>query len=276
MPLLNYGVRPTDTTTVSANGIVMGGNGKVLHDNITNNRVPPPVCHTGARHAMRIGNSNIWAGGFRDLSPIYEDLDLIIRAGDRFDYYMDMPQGVVELSPEAKAMLGDELTVRKVPPVINIEWYDYDVPQLDREWWVKLYTKIKMLNRKDGKLLNIGIHCQGGHGRTGTIVSILKGLDPKFKGDPVKAMRVKYCTDIIETMSQIEYVEAITGHQVYEGPKRLLLPEVKSKDPWDDGKDNLYMSSYRDQDNVLFVWDDGQQKYREATEEESERLSPNK
>lgn len=66
---------------------------------------------------------------------------------------------------------------------------------------------IDMIN--DGK--RIAIFCEGGHGRTGYIASILIGLLDEEIVDPIKYVREHYCKSTIESDEQIREIADVLG-----------------------------------------------------------------
>ena len=89
-------------------------------------------------------------------------------------------------------------------PTIEIEWEDFDVPDLPKDFWTELKEFI-ISNKKD-----VLFCCLGGHGRTGTALAIMAGL-LKLHNNPVEFIRKNYCCEAIETLEQIEYIREITG-----------------------------------------------------------------
>ena len=87
---------------------------------------------------------------------------------------------------------------------LNIPIIDGSAPAYPRKFWEQLFDMIKLLDK------NVLIVCQGGHGRTGTVLSILLGLFCDVT-DPVQKCREIYCEDAVETNAQLDYVEEITG-----------------------------------------------------------------
>ncbi len=96
----------------------------------------------------------------------------------------------------------------------------------------------------------VGVHCMGGHGRTGYFASAVLWLleVPQLAGytDPVKYIREKYCKKAIESAAQLKSLGAFTGisnlHKLYEESK------VPLKSYWKYGKDTDPCDSY--------YWDD--------------------
>ena len=91
---------------------------------------------------------------------------------------------------------------------LAIDWMDRSIPTFDRKFWDAF---IDMLDVAEGPVF---IHCMGGHGRTGTLASILVGIIPGFdlRGlDPISYIREEYCDDAVESKIQVYYVQQMTG-----------------------------------------------------------------
>jgi hypothetical protein len=159
-------------------------------------------CHVGPKKVMEIGKAFIFAGSKAELRDDWA-WNLMIRITD--DLTPLAKPEVVAANSVAQEELPAGLVKPAFPAVIDIMWDDFGVPFLDKAWWQLLYETIKSWpERKD-----VVIHCLGGHGRTGTALAILAGLngDP----DPVKMLREVYCKKIVESQSQIAYIEKMTG-----------------------------------------------------------------
>ena len=98
-------------------------------------------------------------------------------------------------------------------PTVQISCPDYSVPDLGLQFWLDL---IDIINNEwqAERITGVTVCCIGGHGRTGTALSILAGLTGKCKSDPVKFIRKHYCDKAVESVSQIKYIEEITGIKV--------------------------------------------------------------
>lgn len=165
-------------------------------------------CHTGPLDVMEIGNAVVWAGKWVDMD---DDLTwtLRIRLNDMWRGLNSAP--LVAADEDAQQLLSayPELFAIKYPPTISLDWPDYGVPPMDKEWWQSLADAIAALPPDS----HVAVYCQGGHGRTGTALSILaslSGVVPKG-GDPIDWVRRNYCGEAVESWSQVEYVQKITG-----------------------------------------------------------------
>ncbi len=100
--------------------------------------------------------------------------------------------------------------------VVDMYFHDGDSPAASKEFWQALWQDIV----GDGvtKLLAV---CQGGHGRTGTVLVCLAmaaGVVPQGS-DPVAWVRHAYCDYAVETDEQIDYIEQTWGVKVKALPK---------------------------------------------------------
>lgn len=155
----------------------------------------------------------IWAGSRFELSG--HAWELIVNFQDTtWANYNATPYTRVGGTAEAKAKMPAGLFTTPIPR-ITLDWEDYEVPRVDREWWELLLKGIRDLTG-DAKELDVGFCCDGGHGRTGTAMAImgcLAGLIPEDK-DPVTWVRQQYCEKVVETQDQIDYIAKITGRVV--------------------------------------------------------------
>lgn len=163
-------------------------------------------CHQGPVRVMTIGKTGIYAGSYQELRGDF-DWKFMLRLMDEGKEYPTL----VNLNNKAKNLVPKELVNLANPPIMDVSWSDFGSPLLTKEWWSLLNTTIKDWKTPG----NMVIHCVGGHGRTGTALSILAGLNGFHKAegfiDPVAFVRAKYCHDVVESSEQITYVEEITG-----------------------------------------------------------------
>lgn len=101
------------------------------------------------------------------------------------------------------------------PNTIRLYWDDMKAFPLDRDFWVDFIKFIRRTKK------NITFCCIGGHGRTGTALAIVASLmGVKMEGrDPVEFIRWNYCKEAVETRSQIDYIEEITGRKIKKKTK---------------------------------------------------------
>jgi hypothetical protein len=83
-----------------------------------------------------------------------------------------------------------------------ITWPDFGLPKVKPTFWKALHEYIK--SRSWDKVC---LHCEGGHGRTGTaMASILMATQMWPMDKAVAFVRNKYCIKAVETHSQIDYL----------------------------------------------------------------------
>lgn len=162
--------------------------------------------HYHLTEVMTIGKAHIWAGSRSQVEDEYR-WDLVINLlGHNYPTVV----APVKMNQAAQGLLPAALSAWKPIPVLSVDWSDGGTPVMDEQWWDMLYDAL--LKKVDG---HVGIHCQGGHGRTGTALAILAakaGL--RKKGCPVLWVRKNYCSRAVETSGQIKYIEKMTGMKV--------------------------------------------------------------
>lgn len=193
-----------------------------------------PPCHTGMHKFGQIGKATLWLGarsavGYRPGQGEQAwALRICLIEGDGA-IADDKPEGEVLGNRAAREMLPRELFRKYEPkPVMHIDWPDYGIPTMGREWWHKLY---KGLAEIDG---NVAVFCMGGHGRTGTFAAIIAALGG-VQGCPVTYVRSRYCTSAVEAQEQVEYIMEVTGAEVSAGPRYGAYQGALEfdNDPWE-------------------------------------------
>ena len=171
--------------------------------------------HEGATLVLTIGETEIWAGSREEIGREF-----------MFDYLLSALGTYTKGTPvkvlyDPDKTVPEALVALKGCPVIVVDWPDGSSAPLPRTWWFDLVEWICHLPKKeDGGGQKIGVFCQGGHGRTGTILAILVWLAGivQEKEDPVEWVRENYCCKAVETADQIEYIEYVIGHEVWAEP----------------------------------------------------------
>lgn len=102
-------------------------------------------------------------------------------------------------------------------PSIRIEWRDGSVPFLTKANWVAIVGDLREVANTT-KYHNMLVSCMGGHGRTGTALSILVAL-MNDEIEPIKFIREIYCDECVETTKQVEYIQKITGLKLNDKPR---------------------------------------------------------
>jgi len=156
----------------------------------------------GLTHAFTVENLEFFGGGIRYLN--LDDYDLVLNASG-------VPATTrVKGNGKARELFPSLFSIKTDAAVIEIDWPDGSVPPLPREWWINLVNKLKRISASP---FRIACCCVGGHGRTGTMLSIFAGLLNQGK-DPVAFVRRNYCPRAVESLSQKTYIEMVTGKEV--------------------------------------------------------------
>lgn len=103
----------------------------------------------------------------------------------------------------------------------NIGGIPLQEPTVYIKWWDGSAAPIKtktdwegMLRALRGAKMDVAAACMGGHGRTGTFLSIMAWLMelPQKEGlKPIEYIRKIYCEECVETLVQFKQVKEITG-----------------------------------------------------------------
>ena len=131
------------------------------------------------------------------------------------DIIFDLANGFKSSSGDWK--LPEHWKTKLAPPPTVIDMYvrDQDSPsdRADAQFWQGLWQDLIAEKDIRGHNLNVLVACQGGHGRTGTVLSCLimaAGVIPA-KNDPITWLRERYCEKAVESQDQIDYIEYIWG-----------------------------------------------------------------
>jgi protein-tyrosine phosphatase len=162
--------------------------------------------HNSITEVMVLGKAHIWAGSRSEVEK-EASWDLVVSLLGHGSVNIVAP---VKMNVQAQAILPHSLTDWAPIPVLSVEWSDGGVPPMDEQWWDIFYDAL--LHKVEG---DVAIFCQGGHGRTGTALSILAAKAGLLKkGCPVLWVRKNYCAKAVETTQQINYVEQMGGVKV--------------------------------------------------------------
>ncbi len=133
--------------------------------------------------------------------------DLVIRLSNVSTIYPETKE-----IPEFLTKYRNALLFR--PKSIDLNWADMGAPDLSKSAWRQLVNDVRKTSGR------VAVCCMGGHGRTGTALSILYALLTGDKNDPIKKIRDNYDILAVESESQIEYIEFITGIDSKENPSK--------------------------------------------------------
>jgi protein-tyrosine phosphatase len=160
------------------------------------------ACHHGNVIIMGMGKGILYAGGFSRGAQHKENMLLIDLTGSEYK------KNVYTTSNEFNSI---QMIKNDGRDYINLPIKDYDIPCMDFSFWYSFASDIKnyLLSGKD-----ILIACDGGHGRTGTVLSILWGI---LNNDlhPIESLKKVYCSEIVETIEQEEYIKCMINKEVY-------------------------------------------------------------
>ena len=165
--------------------------------------VPAPPCHEGTLPVFEKNGITFHGGGTSRKMTYWPDAVII----DLNDSFGSVVKVVGRSIPELE-VFGNL--------IIKIEWRDYGAPDLSKDLWLRLIKVLDALCQEKGGTLDVIVCCMGGHGRTGTALTILAGLlDLVPAGEcPVKWVRDRYCKNAVESDKQEKYITTITGLEV--------------------------------------------------------------
>ncbi len=174
-------------------------------------QTPHVICHSGPQYVFQIGEARIWGSAGHDIKRL-DRWALLVPLID--DYATYVPKDPIGLNTQARTLLPKCLISRQMPPVMTIQWPDMKIPYLSKEWWTDL---VKFLSTFKG---DVAFFCMGGHGRTGTCLTILATLAGRVpEGEcPVAWIRAEYCEKAVESDEQLDYIEHITDEIIASGP----------------------------------------------------------
>ena len=171
-------------------------------------------CHKPGQFLFNIGKASIHAGEMASRLMKEPGWDLVINL-----------TGSSQMSPTITGFNGAQKIAKKFIqgsstytgyPELVIEWPDGKVPDVTRKEWLRLIQDLRLFNG------NVLVHCVGGHGRTGTCLTILGKLSGALDiVDPIKWVRENYCTKTVETQCQIEYLKKDMHIKTSEPPRYM-------------------------------------------------------
>ena len=165
------------------------------------------VCEHEITPIFKLGKAEIYAGSSYEIKWANIPWKLLVSCAGKFY----APEPLIEVNEGARKLLKPELHSLGETPYISFAWPDGGLPPLQLKHWLALVDSIREI---DGP---VGIFCLGGHGRTGTALSILAslgGVVPRGQ-DPIKWLRQEYCSNAVETQPQVNYVARMTHRRVY-------------------------------------------------------------
>ena len=198
-----------------------------------------PPCHVSPKLAFLIGQTKVYGGNAKAVRAASRHFDLIVQAQD-----LSMPPDFAEIpllaaNEEAEALLPKSLIDVQLPatPHVLLDWPDFETPSVAREWWDEFHAWLVAAPEQ-----RVVVTCQGGHGRTGTMLAILAGLGGATTGDPVEFIRKAYCRNAVESEEQLAYIAEVTGLQVRAKPSWAWAG--KAQVPETGGSGTAYLPSW--------------------------------
>lgn len=184
-------------------------------------------CHEDVVAVFTHENVTFWGGRAKSVM-MYDDWDLMVLFSDRdTGWETNEPQTFINSNSTARDKLDPSLfLITRHAPWIGLDWPDFYKPTMTEDWWWTLIDNILGWDTA-GAEKNVAFGCTGGHGRTGTALSVMKGLlqDVNDDSDPVAFVRQKYCDKAVESRVQAEYVEEITGIPIFSKPSWTPTPQ---------------------------------------------------
>lgn len=172
-------------------------------------------CHIGTVHLFDIGKAAIFGGKALDLVDL-TNWDILIPLISNYD--LRFPVVDIQTNPDARELFSEEVTAPYYPAIMGLSWADFEAPFYSAEWWKRLVQDFEQMDEP----MNTLIYCEGGHGRTGTALSILAQLSGVVPDgmSPVAWVRQKYCRKAVESEEQLAYIANITGVAITDPPAR--------------------------------------------------------
>jgi hypothetical protein len=168
-------------------------------------------CTHRPQHIIAGENWGVWAGKKEDCRSYAQDYDVILNLT-----FTSIKEPHVIPIPELAQYEEYNCQYKE----IQLDWPDYGVINLPREFWVKLLT---YLEENEKKML---VMCTGGHGRTGTALAVMMTMALEYTPEmAINWIHRHYCKEAIETSGQKEYIYRMAK----EGIEEIEEIEVKSK-----------------------------------------------
>lgn len=131
----------------------------------------------------------------------------------KHDLVLDLADGVKPAVNIANPTPGlAAFAAKYATTVMKISWPDMGIPKWTKEMWTDLVAAIIA----DKAIKSVYICCMGGHGRTGTAAAIIGSMLHVIPENecPVEWLRTTYCKSVVESASQLTYIEDMTGRKV--------------------------------------------------------------
>src|SRR3990167_6147145 len=163
---------------------------------------PTKACHGGLIKIAEINNAAIVAGSIQALKARLADgfrPAVVVVAGGWGTY--------AKLTPPTICTINGGNAISGVGgyefPVVVIDWGDFQSPPFSAEWLMDLVIAISEMTGE------VVFCCEGGHGRTGTIVAAVCSIIgvTADAADCVSWLRKFYCDDAVESETQLQWIK---------------------------------------------------------------------
>ena len=180
---------------------------------------PKPPCHTGQLLVFTTDTGvNVYGGG-KNRSGGWHKLDFIpdLAMGPDETLVYSVKANDNTVVPEGWLCGQFVGKADAPPPIIALDFPDFGIPKVGPEFWYALAQDIL-----DKRLRSVSTQCAGGHGRTGVQLCILydllnthaTGKPYDNVGDLILMIRDLYCSHIVETTAQQQYIADVINMPV--------------------------------------------------------------
>lgn len=186
-------------------------------------------------------STNTSIGGFKTLACFHEPTKVIhgegweICAGKRMDVMDRAHEFDIVMNLTYRSIKSDKHII-PIPELerwqthghdyveMQMNWPDYGVVELPRQFWVELLQHVEK-NKK-----RMVVFCEGGHGRTGTAVATMLvvgcGMLPQ---DAISWVRREYCNRAIESKGQEMYIFRMYNEAIGDPKMKLYWGDFYDK-----------------------------------------------
>lgn len=160
-----------------------------------------------------------------------------------------------------------EETKARVTEGIYLNWPDFGLP--DKQVPVKELVAWMLEQLAAGKTMEVG--CMGGHGRTGTLLSMLLCAQGVTPPEAIERVRKEHCTKAVENSKQAEYIGAFYktfhGNDVWRKSKALrkkfnrVVNDDHKNSAWTSSKPTGYIGGMSTAPTATGKWDQALQMW---------------